>query len=354
MALRMKTARRLVMLMLAAMLTAAMAACDFASSDPKHSPATPAPTGPIAVVASLNQWASLAEQLGGKDVKVTAITPPATLDARNFEPSSTDIATLQHADIVVANGAGYDDWVLKNRSRGSAVVSAAETVGAMDGDNPQLWLSKDARAGMASELTEAFSKARPAKKKTFAARLKTWHSEEGRLEAEFAAFAKSHGNPTYAALDDSAFYLMSDLGFKDRTPQDYAQSALAQPENPSPQSSPPDIKNYQKLLEGRQVDVLIGNGQKPDETASALIASAKIGNVPFVEVPGQMPADASSLVDWVKGLASPIIATASADDESGAGSGGSEGAGKSQSTSPSDSGQSSSNSTSQDASPPAQ
>ncbi|MCI1673776.1 MAG: zinc ABC transporter substrate-binding protein [Bifidobacterium tibiigranuli] len=323
MTLRMKALRHAAMLALAAIAALSLAACDAASPDATHSAATPTPTGPIAVVASLNQWASLARQIGGTDVKVVSILPPDTPAAQGFAPSAANIDALRHADIIVANGAGYDDWAAKNLSKGGAIVSAAETVGAMDGDNPYLWFSKDARAGMASELAEAFSKARPTKKKAFAARLKTWSGAEGKLDDEFAAFAKAHKNSTYASLDASAFYLMADLGLKDRTPQSYAQSALAaagtQPQTdaaPSVDSSS-GVKDFRKLLEGKQVDVLIGNGRKPDETAAALLASAKTGKVPIVDVPEQMPAGASSLVDWVSSLASPVIAAVRAGDASG-------------------------------------
>ena len=52
----------------------ATAACSF-NPQPEHPTASTSktPTGPITLVASLNQWGSLAAAIGGDDVKVTSI-----------------------------------------------------------------------------------------------------------------------------------------------------------------------------------------------------------------------------------------------------------------------------------------
>ena len=71
------------------------------------------------------------------------------MDAHDFEPKTADVAALQKAQVVVSNGAGYDAWATKNLTKGTVSVSAAQMVGAMEGDNPHLWFSNDARNAMA-------------------------------------------------------------------------------------------------------------------------------------------------------------------------------------------------------------
>ena len=107
---------------------------------------------PIEVVASVNQWGSLAEQIGGVHVKVTSILSSTDVDAHDFEPKTDDIGKLQQAQVAVSNGAGYDAWAVKNLSKDTVSVSAAQMVGAIEGDNPHLWFSSDARNAMAKEL----------------------------------------------------------------------------------------------------------------------------------------------------------------------------------------------------------
>lgn len=62
---------------------------------------------PIEVVASVNQWGSLAEQIGGVHVKVTSILSSTDVDAHDFEPKTDDIGKLQQAQVAVSNGRGH-------------------------------------------------------------------------------------------------------------------------------------------------------------------------------------------------------------------------------------------------------
>lgn len=165
---------------LGAVMLFASAACGSATTqtEPNTKQNVPEPTGPINVVASINQWGSLAAELGGDDVTVTSIMNSTNVDAHDFEPKTSDVAKLSQAQIVVANGAGYDSWATKPLSKSSTLVSAASVMGAMEGDNPHLWFSKDARSSMASAITEAYVKALPSKKKIFQKRLKNWLNSE--------------------------------------------------------------------------------------------------------------------------------------------------------------------------------
>ena len=49
----------------------ASSACGTGGGSQSERPSAKEPTGPITVVASINQWGSLAEQIGGTDVNVT-------------------------------------------------------------------------------------------------------------------------------------------------------------------------------------------------------------------------------------------------------------------------------------------
>lgn len=294
MGLHAQTLRRILATVVAAGLTISLSACQWRSSAPTAT-STPKPTaGPIAVVASVSQWGSLAKQIGGDDVNVTTIITSTTANPHEFEPKASDIAKLQKATILVSNGAGYDSWAAKNGAKGTQTISAADIVGALEGDNPHLWFSKDARKGMASELADAFSKERPAKKKAFAARLKQWDDEENTLEKAMKTFGADHKAPTYAATDAVTYYLMAEMGFKELTPRGYAQAAAS-----SMEPGTADMDNFQRLLEQCKVDVLIANAQVPSVAATTLIQSAQQNKVPVLNVTEQLPQDDKDLVSWI-------------------------------------------------------
>ena len=278
-------------------------------------------TGPITVVASVNQWGSLAEQIGGDDVTVTSILSSTGVDAHDFEPKTADIAKLQKAQIVITNGAGYDSWATKSLSRDAISVSAAQTVGAMEGDNPHLWFSKDARNGVAEELTEAFSKVLPSKKKAFQSRLTSWKKEEKAIEQAMDDFSTQHKNTPYAATEAVAYYLMSDMGFEDLTPEGYAQSSTSEGE-----PAPADLQEFQSLIESRDIDVLINNTQEASDATNMLTGTAGRSDVAVFDVSEQMPADQKNLTAWIADLVDRLSqtvdkATASKDtDENSDGS----------------------------------
>lgn len=269
-----------------------------------------AKTGVITVVASVGQWGSLAAQIGGKDVKVTSILTSTGVDAHDFEPKTSDLTTLSKAEVVVANGVDYDSWATKSLSREATVVSAGQTVGATKGDNPHLWFSKDARLDMAKELAAVFSKARPAKKAYFKKRLQQWQRQEKQLDAAMQRFAQGHAKATYAASESVAYYLMSDLGVKDVTPQSYVQAVMNGGE-----VAPADLQEFQELLEAGKADVLVNNPQESSEMTNMLTGTANKSEVPVVDVTEQMPKQYDSLTDWVAALVNSI--TTAIDPEYG-------------------------------------
>ncbi|WP_243386872.1 metal ABC transporter solute-binding protein, Zn/Mn family [Bifidobacterium primatium] len=252
---------------------------------------------PIAVVASINQWGMLAKEVGGDQVRVTSILGSTNVDAHDFEPKTSDIATVSKAKVLVANGAGYDEWATKAVSGDTTVVTAATTVGASDGDNPHLWFSKDARKAMAKELSEAFSKIKPDSKDYFAKRLAAWQEDEDELETSMDKFSEKHPEATYASTESVAYYLMSDLNVRDVTPEQYAQTMLNGGE-----PAPADVQDLQTLLEKHKAGMLINNPQEASDTTNLITGTAHKSDVPVVNVTEQVPERYDSLVDWMDSL----------------------------------------------------
>ncbi|WP_404801819.1 metal ABC transporter solute-binding protein, Zn/Mn family [Bifidobacterium eulemuris] len=300
---------RVMAVVAATAMLAGGAACGTTAADPssgdRNASEVPTPNAPIQVVASVNQWGALAAQIGGDDVQVTSILSSTAVDAHDFEPQTADMTSLSTADVVVANGAGYDSWAAKNLGKSTTLVSAAQMVGAMEGDNPHLWFSRDARIAMAEELANEFSKQRPEQKDEFAARLKEFKAQEQELDDWMSDWMSSYtsgsAKPTYAATEAVAYYLMSDLGFEDLTPEGYAQAAAAEGE-----VAAADLQDFQELIESRGIDLLINNTQSASDATNMLTGTAGRSEVPVVDISEQMPEDAETLTDWIFSLVKQI------------------------------------------------
>ena len=121
---------------LAAVLAFSMAACGSSNAaSGKSDSSGAASSGKIEVVASINQWGSVAEDLGGSNVEVTNIMTKTNVEAHDYEPTSQDVAKFGTAKVAVVNGADYDPWATKAAQPTKAtLVTAAETAGIKEGD----------------------------------------------------------------------------------------------------------------------------------------------------------------------------------------------------------------------------
>jgi zinc/manganese transport system substrate-binding protein len=90
--------------------------------------AFPLRAAPLEVVASFSIIADLARQVGGERVKVIALVGPDE-DAHGFAPRPSDARRLRDADLVIANGLGFDTWIERLAQsagyRGPIVIASA-------------------------------------------------------------------------------------------------------------------------------------------------------------------------------------------------------------------------------------
>ena len=175
--------RRAVAGVAAASMLVAVAACG--TSKDNKTAGGEGGSGTIEVVASINQWGSVAKDLGGSHVDVTNIMTKTNVEAHDYEPTSQDVAKFGTAKVAVVNGADYDPWATKAASATKAtLVTAAETAGIKEGDNPHVWFSAKVRNNTADAITAAYQKADPSHKDDYAKLNKEWHAKEDQLESK--------------------------------------------------------------------------------------------------------------------------------------------------------------------------
>ena len=252
----------------------------------------------IEVVASVNQWGTVAKTLGGDNVNVTSIINSTNVDAHDYEPTTSDIAKLQKAQVIIVNGAGYDAWAVKAaQSAKATVVNAAEVGGVKDGDNPHIWFSADVRKAMAQAITDAYAKADSAKKSDFDKLNDQWMTEEGNVEGKIAEVKQKSDGLAYAATESVASYLAEDMGLADATPSGYAQATANESE-----PTPTDIKQFTDALKAGEIKLLVVNTQEESELTGKITNAAKSANVPMVNLTEQMPEQYDSLTAWMESL----------------------------------------------------
>lgn len=281
---------------------AAMGAC---GSRESTGAASSNSSGTLNVVASINQWGSVASEIGGSRVKVTSIINSTAVEAHDYEPTSADIAAIAKADVIIVNGAGYDSWATKAASSTKAqVVNAAESGGKHDGDNPHVWFSAAVRTAAAKAIATAYQHSDAAHAEEYTKQLKAWQDKEKTLESAIAEAKQRLDGKKYAATESVAVYLADDLGLTDATPAGYAQAVANESE---PASG--DVTAFSKLLQAGSVALLVINTQESNATTKQLTTAAGQGGVRVVELTEQMPKQYSTLTDWMTALVASFAAS---------------------------------------------
>lgn len=272
-------------------MLASVAACGSGQS-------TSEKNGTIEVAASVNQWGTVAKALGGDNVNVTSIINSTNVDAHDYEPTTSDIAKLQKAQVIIVNGAGYDAWAVKaTQTANATIVNAAEIGGVNDGENPHVWFSADVRKAVAQAITEAYEQADAAKKNDFDKMNDQWTAEENNVESKIAEVKQKTDGLAYAATESVASYLAEDMGLADATPSGYARATANESE-----PTPTDIKQFTDALKAGEIKLLVVNTQEESELTDKITDAAKSVEVPMVELTEQMPEQYDSLTAWMEGL----------------------------------------------------
>lgn len=272
-------------------MLASVAACGSGQS-------TSEKNGTIEVAASVNQWGTVAKALGGDNVNVTSIINSTNVDAHDYEPTTSDIAKLQKAQVIIVNGAGYDTWAVKaTQTANATIVNAAEIGGVNDGENPHVWFSADVRKAVAQAITEAYEQADAAKKNDFDKMNDQWTAEENNVESKIAEVKQKTDGLAYAATESVASYLAEDMGLADATPSGYARATANESE-----PTPTDIKQFTDALKAGEIKLLVVNTQEESELTGKITDAAKSVEVPMVELTEQMPEQYDSLTAWMESL----------------------------------------------------
>jgi zinc/manganese transport system substrate-binding protein len=243
----------------------------------------------VSVVAAENFYGDVIRQLGGDHVQVTSILSNPDQDPHLFEASPKTARALQHAALVVYNGADYDPWMdkLLGASKSSdqrTVIVAAQLVGKKAGDNPHLWYDPATMPAVAKAVSAYLASADPAHKRDYDARLATFLDSLKPIDATVAQLkARYHGVPVTAT--EPVFGYMADaIGFDMRNLR-FQMAAMNETE-----PSATDIAAFEKDLSERRVHVLIYNSQATEALTRRMLGIAKDAHLPTISVTETLPA----------------------------------------------------------------
>lgn len=267
------------------------------------------PTTPVDVVVSVDQWGDIVSQLGGSCAHVTTLLASSSVDPHDYEPSPADAATFQGAQLVVVNGAHYDEWAAKlaaSSAPGAPVIDASVVSGQEAHDahgaeadhnhgevNPHLWYDPAAVTDVADAVTAELGDLSPAAKDYFGTQRAAFTASMQTYTDTVAKIKAGATGKSYAATEGVFDYLAGAVGLQNKTPAGYQAAA-----NNETDPSPADLDAFLKLLNGKGVDVLIYNTQTEGSVPEQIRTAAQSAGIPVVNVTETVAPGAKSFEAW--------------------------------------------------------
>jgi ABC-type Zn uptake system ZnuABC Zn-binding protein ZnuA len=173
----------------------------------------------LRVVATTTQVADLAANVGGDRVRVTSLLRPG-IDAHDYEPSPADIDALAHADVVLQNGVGLEEWLgdtIESSGFDGPLVDTSQGVRLrqVDGEpDPHIWQDPHNAQQMAANIERGLAAADPAGAAAYGAGLAAYTKQLRVLDAEVERQVDSLANRKVVTDHDAFGYYLDRYGLE--------------------------------------------------------------------------------------------------------------------------------------------
>jgi zinc/manganese transport system substrate-binding protein len=263
--------------------------------------ATDEPFAGLTIVSSTNVWGDVASSVGGDLVQVVSIIDSFSQDPHSYEASARDQLAVNDADVVVANGGGYDSFIdtLAEAAGNSNIVYAylpeegeeedhATEEGDHDHDhahsNEHVWYDFHVVEDFATRLAEQLRTLDPDNAAQYTANLEEFLVGIESLEERAAVVAGSVSGAKVISSEPVADYLLAELGLTNITPESFSQAIEEELD-----VSPADLLEIQNLISTKSVDLFVVNIQTGSVQIDALVELAEASGVAVTQVSELLP-----------------------------------------------------------------
>lgn len=271
-------------------------------------------TGKVSVAASTEVWASVTGIVGGDWVEVTTIVP-GNQDPHSYQASARDQLVVEEAELVIANGGGYDDFMTQlfeaSNNQGvflklvegehihgdEAHAEETHTEDTHDHANEHIWFDLAKTEHAAEEIAASIIELRPEAEADVTKNLEFFKSELANIELRVEALRERALGAGFIASEGVANLLLQDAGFQNLTPEALADAI--EEERDVPVAA---LNEAEKLLKNKVAAILVVNVGTQDPTSDRLKAAAEAGGRPVVSVAETPSANALASTDYLDWL----------------------------------------------------
>jgi zinc/manganese transport system substrate-binding protein len=244
--------------------------------------------GIINVVAAENFYGDIVQQLGGKHVAVTSVLSDPNVDPHEYESNVQNGIAVSKAQLVIANGGGYDGWMDKLLSAAPSsnriVLKGFDIAPHKLADNEHVWYGIDNVQAVAQSVTASLTKLDAADGKAFASNLQTFTRSLGQITKKIGDLKAKYAGIPVGLTETIFLYQSQPMGLNILTPFDF-QKAVAESNDPPATT----VVTVNTQISQRRIKVLIYNEQTITPLTTRLQDAARTQGIPIVPVTETMP-----------------------------------------------------------------
>lgn len=248
----------------------------------------------ITIVASTDFYAEIAKTVVGEHGTATAIIKDANVSPEDYEPTTTVAKKVSGADIVLANGLGYDAWLnkLAKTSKNTKLIRVGEDVlNKKTGVNPHLWNDPETMSKTANYLATELGKKDPKNRDYYKKNAKKYVASLKPVNDLITKISKKADGQTVAQTEPVFEYMLDALGYK-IIDTDFSE-AIEEGNDPSPAT----LAALKSAITNHKIAFFVNNTQTSSSTVSNLIDLAKKNDIPVVNVTETIP-NGENYVSW--------------------------------------------------------
>ena len=283
------------------------------------------------VVASTSVYADVARAVGGENVEVKAIVDKTSQDPHSYEATARDMLALSKADVIIANGDGYDPF-MESLAGGlelppGAILHAVDFAEKTDahegsdehadgaehadhaevaepaggshaghdhsGPNEHVWYDVHTVGALAEGLAHKFAALRPEKAGEFEAGARAFEARVDSLAGRIDALRPATAGKTFAMTEPVSYYLLTEAGLKDATPSGFS-AAMESGDDVSPLL----LKHLNDGLVNREYALLALNTQTSGPQTDKVRSIAEAAGVPIISMTETLP-PGQDYISWM-------------------------------------------------------
>lgn len=247
----------------------------------------------INIVTSTNIYANIAQNIVGKYGTATPIIKSGAVDPHDFEPTTNDAKSIQNAQLVIANGLGYDDWIdkLAEANNKSVTKVGNDILKLPTNANPHIWYDLEMPTKYTKYLVKQLSKLDKKHASYYQKQGNKYLKQIDKVKAIAAKIDGKHSKPVYVSEPVFDYALQPThftIGDKD------FEEAIEKETDPSPQV----INKMTNNINKKKIAFFVNNTQVQSSTVDSFIKKAKAHQIPILSVRETMPTG-DSYLSWI-------------------------------------------------------